>query len=352
MFNSLRFDRQFLNRLGGMCFIDAGVDTGGGGGAGAGGGGTPAAVVNSGGASAAGGAPSAQSGAQGGSPSSGQGDGKGASVLNWADAPAQFRQAFDELKSKYEPWGKLADTYKVDHDVVGTQVQSFQGLINEAYDLGEKTGYTAEQIERSLQKNLVGTLHFLRSASAKAGGAGGQQGARGGQGEGADNLESKMQKAIQDAVKPYQDDLTKRQADNANQLFDKTCNDLMGKAYGEAEMATMPPAFKNLLLDAASELMKYDEDTGKALLQGKTAGLQKHFNDAKTIIEGAFIEWQKWQTGKASGGQQRDAGAGGQGGGQGGQGKGAPGYKGNFLDDLAQGDDNAFAELRLRRGAS
>jgi len=362
MIHSFRFDKALLARLSHLCSFAAGataLSEGGGGG-----GGAPTGGAGIGGGTGSGGVPgvpSAQPGAQGGSPSSGT---SGTPTLNWADAPANFREAHEALKRQYEPWGKLAEDLKIDHTVIGTQVRNFQTLVNEAYDIAEEMGYTEEQTRTALQKNLVGTLHWLRQRKAAgAGGEGGGQGGRGGQpGQGGQgghpNLEQMVQKMIEKGLQPYQEDLTTRQSTQANQLFDNTCMGLMKTRFGES-YSTMPDPVKNVILDAASELFKYDEGAAADIFRGKTAGVQKYFEQACTILETAFISWQQWQN-KSAGGQGgqgggQDAG-GGQGGGgqrgQGGQGVQPEPYKGDFLADIAAGDDKAFAELRRRQVAA
>lgn len=364
MFPSFRFDKFLLQRLGALCMMSlaAGATAvpGGDGGGGGGGGGAPGGTGGTGTGGGGTGAPPAQPGAQGGSPSSGTGGTGGTDrVLNWADAPQQFREAHDALKSKYEPWGKLAEDLKLDHTVVGTQVRNFQTLVNEAYDLGEELGYSEEQIRNALTKNMVGTLHWLRGKKTSSGQSGTGQGNtgagagnRGGAGQGPEALEQRIAKMVQDSIKPYQEDLTARQAETANRLFDNTCTEVMKAEYKES-FGTMPDAVKNLLLDAASELFKYDEGAAGELFKGKTAKVQAYFAKAKTIVESAFVAWQQWQTKLA-------AGAGGSGGNQGdgqeGQGQGNSGnaggpakvFKGDFLQGIAEGSDEAFAELRRR----
>lgn len=316
------------------------IPTGGGGGdAGAGAG----AGAGSGGGNN--GVPSAQPGANGGSPTSGQngtGGGQGGSpTIDWNTAPQQLRDEYNRVKAEHEKWSKLGD-----YDTTSTHAETTRGFIEEAYTVGEKLGFTEEQIQGSLTKNFIGTINFLRQKAAEAAGTGGQGGQGGGQG-GQKTLQDQIKEALDQQLGPINKDLQDRQVQAANQRFDGEVNRLMQDTF-KADFGTMPMEVKNLFLDAASELFKYDTAGSQDLFKnGKVAGVQKAFDQAKTIIEGAFIKWQQWKT-SGAGGQQQGGGNRQAGGGDNG---GAADLKGgSFLDSIIAGEDAGFSQLgRMRK---
>lgn len=319
------------------------VPTGGGGGAS----GDTGGSSGSGGGNS--GVPSAQSGATGDSPSSGQntstGGTGGSPTIDWGTAPQQLRDEYDRVKAEHEKWSKLGD-----YDTASTHAQTTRQFIEEAYTSGEKLGFTEQQIQNSLTKNFLGTINFLRQKAAEANGSnnnGGQGGQN--QGGGQKSLQDQIKEALDQQLGPINKDLQDRQVQAANNRFDGEVNRLMQESF-KTDFGTMPTEVKNLFLDAASELFKYDTQGSQDLFKnGKVAGVQKAFNEAKTIIEGAFIKWQQWKTSGAGG--QQTGGGNRQSSGGGNNGNSDADLKGSsFLDSIINGEDAGFSQLdRMRK---
>src|SRR5205823_5186127 len=101
-------------------------------------------------------------GAQGGSPSTGQPGVTvpGSGAIDWKTAPAHFRTEYEAAKAKLDQLETLGG-----YESVQARTQIVNGLIDEAYNIGDKLGYDEADIQAALKKDFVKTVNFLRTKS-------------------------------------------------------------------------------------------------------------------------------------------------------------------------------------------
>jgi len=195
---------------------------------------------------------------------------------------AQLRAAHDTLKKEFEPFQKL--NLKPDQIQQLQQRDSvYQKLYTESAKLAKQLGYADAEVAEALLADPVATLDFLRREAA------GQRPARG---DGSEDLSKRIEEAVNQAVEPLNERENARATSEANALFERTARQLAVEMFkqegvpidqvGEDEMG--------LLLNAAAEIMKYDEGALRSLkYEGKTASVQQAFQEAKTMLDKYFV---------------------------------------------------------------
>lgn len=219
---------------------------------------------------------SGQPAASGGTPAAGTGQ-----VLTPAQAPAELRAAYDALKAKYEPYEKLG--------VQPDQIGQFQGVYQKTYtevaNLGRGLGYEDDEIAEALATDPVKCLDFLRAEA--------QRMQQGGQERGGDrDLEELVNQHVQQALGPIQQRENVRMTDAANNLFESTARSEIAAIYKSEgiDVANIPQDEMFMLVSAASEILKYDEEAIHALkFEGKTAPIQKAVREAATFLDKYYL---------------------------------------------------------------
>jgi hypothetical protein len=246
-----------------------------------------------GGQPAGGGAPAPAGG--GGQPGGAGGDG------GRVDGLAQLRSAYDALKAEYEPFKAL----NVKPDQVSQFSTVYQKTFNEVAAIGRELGYPDDELVEALMENPVATLDYLRNEHQRA-----QQGQQ--RPDDGRDLNELIAERIEEAIAPINARENDRMTSEANAVFERTSWQLaadMYKAEG-LDIANVPEDETSLLISAASEILKYDDDALKALkYQGKTAGIAKAFNEAKTLLDKYFVARSNRGNGAARPGAGAAAGA-------------------------------------------
>lgn len=238
---------------------------GGGDGAGAGsGGGTPAA---------------SQSGQQGGG----------------GDGIAQLRTAYESVKKEFEPYQKL--------NLKPEQIQQYSGIYEKTYtqiaSIGRQLGYPDAEIVEAMQEDPVATLDFLRNEFAQRQQGGGQHNDQNA------NLQQLVEQGIEQALAPINERENVRMTNEANAVFERTTYQMASEMYKQEglDISNVPEDEISLLLSAASEILKYDEDALRALkYEGKTAPIQKAFTEAKTMLDKYYLARSQRSMGGQRGG--------------------------------------------------
>ena len=209
------------------------------------------------------------------------------------------------------------------------------GIVNEAFSVGQALGYTEQQIQAALQDDVFSTVNFLRSKKAEADAAASRT-------PGGKGTPNDLNKLVEQQLGPIKAHINEQQTNAANAKFDSEVGRLITETYKGEDL---PPKFRNLLTQAVSESYKYDQ-TGLLDLKfkGQTSHIARHFNEMRGLIEEAFSEWSQWQTKKAAG----PGGGGNPGSGTPPAGGSAP-VAGLTLDDIIAGNDKALAALPSMR---
>lgn len=226
-----------------------------------------------GGGSGSGGAPA---GGQPGGAQPGQQGGDGGGI-------AQLRSAYEQIKQKFEPFEKL----NLKPEQITQYSTVYQKSFEAAAELGRQLGYPDAEIVEALLENPVETVNFLRNEL--------QQRRDGQQQQQQDpnlDLNELVEQRLQQALAPINERENLRMTNEANSVFERTTYQMaadMYKAEG-LDIANVPPDEVSMLMSAASEIMKYDEDALRALkYEGKTASIQRAFTEAKTMLDKYFV---------------------------------------------------------------
>ena len=249
----------------------------------------------------------------------GAGGGGQPAPLNWDSAPQQFRDGYNKLKAdlekltkEYEPWQKWATESKVAPDQLGAIHGTYQQVYEEINGIAEQLGIAEDEVTEAVEKRgIVPVLNFLQRRYAEAG-----AGAGAGEGEGADDLDTRIEQAIATRLSPIEERENVRLTDAANQRFEQIVHQSIVEAYKAegVDVANIPEAESFMLMNATSEILKYDDKALTELKQGKgQAAIQKAFQQAKGVLDNYYISRSGRERGriqgppkvKASNGQER-----------------------------------------------
>lgn len=196
-----------------------------------------------------------------------------------------IRTEYERLKKEYEPWKALGGK----PDEIRQQTQAYQAAVSEVSRVGKEIGYTDEEIAEAVQgAGLLPTLDFLRREA--------EEGNTGGQGEGEDDISARIKAEIEKGFQPYKAQENVRRTEAANHRFEQTTRGLIadylkGKGVPADGVA---PEITQFLVDATSEVFKYDKEGVTSLKsQGKTAGIQRAFNDIMDRLDRYYV----WRSG-------------------------------------------------------
>jgi hypothetical protein len=262
-------------------FFAAGAPAVGGGGADSGAGaGTSGAGVSGSGQGPAG-AGGADRGAGSGQPGAGAGTGQPGAQSQTDQGLKQLREAYEGVKAKFEPYEKL----NLKPEQITQYSGVYQKVFGEAQAVGRELGFSDEEIAEALHEDPLLTIQFLRSEAAKA------QQNRQQPGQGQD-LNELVRTQVEEALGPIQQRENVRMTDQANALFEQTARQLAVEMFkGEGvEAGAIPADEMNPLMTATSEILKYDQGALRALkYEGKTAAIQKAFQEARTFFDKYYL---------------------------------------------------------------
>ncbi|HEV1995748.1 MAG TPA: hypothetical protein VGR03_15555 [Candidatus Acidoferrum sp.] len=183
----------------------------------------------------------------------------------------QFREAFEALKAKYEPWEKL----NAKPEEVATGHSAYQKISTEAHELGATLGFTLEQIDQALKDDLVGTLAWLRSeALRKEKEAGGP------------DVRQLVKREMEEWTKPLNEHMRKqreaeatRKADEGNFTFNQEFKKQIEAKYPDE--ATRPgDKGGEWVYQRTCELIAKDQQALDGLNRGKVSSVAKYFEQA------------------------------------------------------------------------
>lgn len=229
----------------------------------------------------------------------------------------QLREGYEASKRELENWSKLG---KVE-DVAKAHT-AYTAIHTKYAGIAKQLGYADDDFAGAFAKDPEKTMAVLQQDLAKA-----QRDGR----VRPEDPASQFKKMLDERLKPFEQQRREAEAKEANQKFDTEFERLF---TAEKDFQGAPEDLQNLLYDATSEMLKYDDKALAGLKSGDLALVQKYFNDAKTVITKAFIAWQGWQQGK---GVQPPA-----------PGGGKPPAK-LTLDNIINADENAVSALPSMR---
>lgn len=274
---------------------------------------SPAVTPDAGGGGAAAGAAPAgdppASGAvadKGASPAPGQTPGN-------SPAPNANDQNLRQMREGYERYSKIGKPEEIE----GFK-QVYEATFNHATQMAKALGYSEDEVRAALAKDPLKTVRFLEGKY--------QQASQNPDFQRSQEIEDRIAQAVRKATEPYNQHLNKQIAEQAFTRFENTFNEALS---ADAATKDSPAEVRELLFDYVSESMQYDPEAVKALREGKTAVVQKYFDEAKTRLFKVFTAWQAHET-KKTGGQPMN------------QQGGAPAKPKIDLDAIANGDMSAF----------
>ena len=196
--------------------------------------------------------------------------------------PRELRQAYEGIKSKYEPWEKLG----VQPDQVGHFQTVYQKVFTEAASVGRHLGYADAEIEEALREDPIKTVEFLRNEAQRS-----QQGQQS-QAGGEQDLNELVSQAIQQQIGPIQERENQRMTQEGNALFERTVHQCAVDAFKSEgiDVTQIPQDEMYLLTSGVSEILKYDENALRDLkYNGKTAAVQAAFQEMKTTLDKYYL---------------------------------------------------------------
>lgn len=195
-----------------------------------------------------------------------------------ADNIRQLREAYEGIKSKYEPWDKLG----IKPEQVGQFQGVYQKLHTEVATLGRNLGYPDDEIAEAMAEDPVRTLDFLRNQAQQGQQANDQQ----------PDLNELVQQHVEQVVGPIQQRENIRITNEANALFERTVHQCAVESFKAEgiDVSQIPQDEMFMLTSAVSEILKYDEAALKALkYEGKTAAVQQAFQEARTYLDKYYL---------------------------------------------------------------
>jgi AraC-like DNA-binding protein len=239
--------------------------------------------------------------------------------------PRQLREAYEGLKSKYEPWEKLG----LDPDQASRYREFHESVYSEASETARTLGYSEGDLESAFQQyGVSATLTFLQQESLNR-----QQQQQPPDGD----ISSIVDQRVAERITPIEQWQNQRMVEEANRLFEQTayqCAADVFKAEG-FNITDISPDELFALTSGASEFLKYDENALAALkFNGKTAGVQKAFQEIKGILDKYYLARQSRESKRLT--PQRAAPA-----------QAAPSTRKPSLDDLAN-DPSIIDEMQGR----
>lgn len=259
----------------------------------------PAAGAGTGGSGGGGDGSGAPPAGGGGSPT---GPSAPASI-DWNTAPQQFRDGyaklkadFEKLQGDYKPWQEWSSKVGVTHDQLPAVHGTYQEVYEQINGIAEELGLPEDQITEAVEKHgIVKVLDHLRQQYAKAA-------------ENRDPDDQSLQDAIEAAISqrmgPIEERENQRLTDAGNDRFEQIVHQSIVdtfKAEG-VDVAQIPEKESFMLVNATSEILKYDEKALTALKQGKgQAEVQRAYQQAKTFLDEYYLSRSGRERGRIQG---------------------------------------------------
>lgn len=201
----------------------------------------------------------------------------------------QLREQYESTKKQLDSYTGLGKAEELQR--LHTQYQAQQ---KEALTLGTDPAlnYTPESIQAAFEKDPIGTLALLRQEHQKIQAANGK----------ADLSDPKalndlIQRQLAEKTKPYDTFLDKQMTDAAEGKMRNHFDTVFKSAFPDADF---PPEAKQGLFDLTDLLMGYDKPALQRLkFEGKTADVDRYFDQAKGMFLNAVNSYTAWQTKKA-----------------------------------------------------
>lgn len=197
----------------------------------------------------------------------------------------QLREAYDGLKSKYEPWEKLG----VKPDQVTQYQTGYQQVFGEVSNIASTLGYSEQDVAEAIQaKGLLPVLDFLRNQAWEN-----EQAQNGDpQAQQTVNMREQMEELVTQTIGPIQQRENQRMTSEANALVDRTVHQLAVESFKAEglDAANIPQDEMFMLTTAVYEILKYDEAALKAIkYEGKTAAVQQAFQEARNYLDKYYL---------------------------------------------------------------
>lgn len=201
----------------------------------------------------------------------------------------QLREQYEATKKQLDSYTGLGKAEELQR--LHTQYQAQQ---KEALTLGTDPAlnYTSESIQAAFEKDPIGTLALLRQEHQKIQAANGK----------ADLSDPKalndlIQRQLAEKTKPYDTFLDKQMTEAAEGKMRNHFDTVFKSAFPDADF---PPEAKQGLFDLTDLLMGYDKPALQRLkFEGKTADVDRYFDQAKGMFLNAVNSYTAWQTKKA-----------------------------------------------------
>lgn len=262
-------------------------------------------VVGAGAGETGGGGAGSGAGAGGGTPQTGH----STQPTHPADSGniAMLRGEYDKVKKdytdvngKWEPWSKVVGDHKPEQ--FQQYSQTYTKVFEQAKGLADSLGYSEAELIEALTADPVKTLDYLRQEAfdTEQGGeqGGGQQG----------DLQQQIDSMVSERLGPIQERENVRMTTEANATFERTVHGMIVEDFKKLgiDAAGIEADEREMLMTATSEMLKYDEGAVWALkYEGKTAGVQKAYQEAKTFLDKYFVSRsnrERARTGTGAGG--------------------------------------------------
>jgi hypothetical protein len=201
---------------------------------------------------------------------------------NWAE----LRSKVSDLESKYKPWESLGAKPEEVSRWQGTHTK----IYNEVANLGRNLGYADDEILEAIQLDPIKALDFLRQRTEE-----GQQDDQGAE------LRDLVAQHVEQAIGPIQQRENIRMTNEANALFERTVHGLAVDVFKKEgiDASQIPQDEMFMLTSAVSEVLKYDEGAIKELkFEGKTGGIQRAFQEARTMLDKYYVARSGRERGK------------------------------------------------------
>jgi hypothetical protein len=182
----------------------------------------------------------------------------------------QLREQYETLKGQLEPYSKLGkvEDLQFHSTVAGKITQS-------AVELGAELGYAEEEIRASLATDPQGTIDFLRTKQAEATANGGQP-----------DIKKLLDKELSQRLQPFEQEREQRLIEKAHTTFDSAFEAQIAELYKDEQPTSDE---MDELYERTFRMLERDQEMVKQLKEGKSSGVAKLVQAAKTSFDKAYL---------------------------------------------------------------